>query len=284
VDFHHRVNAIASESTIVYWSIFFADEGFRSFPHKKKYGTQVKDLAEVEGNIIILRAHAVEAISVFSELGVKFDYFTAFNEGWVHYPALNNHGFVGFASQILKDEFYYFSEERYYDKCIKRLPYETIQKIESGTSGYIDVYSDDTTSPRALYHLSQKKETSVSKMFNHIQVSLVNKSIWEDYKKLDLIIYSLRTTKLHNDSIWHTVQDNAENVQYIQKRDKEQLMVTLSEADENGYKTIGLTPMGLHGEYQDVINSIAELTFKNIKELHFYHLNEKDYSDIRPMF
>ena len=284
VDFHHTVNAIIDQTSMVYWDIFSPFRDANYYESIKKFGTQVKNLSDIPGKVICMRAHAIDAINLFREYRIKFDYYTAINEGWVHYPALNNHGFFGYAMPILKDPFYFLSWEEYYRKQIRTLPYASIEVVKPESNDFVKVYTERPYITTILYHISKPLNTIMKGVFNNTEVYLINKSIWEDNHKLDWKICALKSNIVYDDTVWHRIQDVVDKVSYIVRRDFSLFMQALTDADVEGNRRVGCMSLGLQGDYQDVLDFINEQNFKYIKEIYFYHLNPKDFNDIKVQF
>jgi hypothetical protein len=100
VDFNHKVNGIIGGDGLTVWNGFQQQqELLEIFNDVSHLGVDINDPYMVQGNIICLRADAIDAVDIFKEFGIKFDYFTVLNEGWVHFPALNNYAFYGYAGK-----------------------------------------------------------------------------------------------------------------------------------------------------------------------------------------
>jgi len=284
VDFHHRINGVIDGNNITVWNVFHEKPELESFNNVYHFGVDITDPAEVKGNIICLRADATEAVDIFRKYGIKFDYFTVINEGWVHYPALNHNAFTAYALPIFKDEYFHFAWDEYW-KYIKKLPFATKGKIEPEDPSYLEVYSQSDDEPRILVRLSGRINGSICRTFNKVKVCLIRKSIWEDADELDRIFISLRSTQLHEGCYWGKIKERNDKVAFMGKSNISAYQDLLTEADLSvGNKVVGFIPMGLKEHYQQVIDFINAYDFRNIKEIRFYHIDSNDFSDLYNLF
>ncbi|MGE5406703.1 MAG: hypothetical protein ACM3NR_03235 [Methanosarcina sp.] len=284
VDFHHRVNAIIDDDNITVWNFFCPPQELKAFNNVFRFGTDISDPAGVKGNIICLRADAIDAVDIFRQNNIKFDYFTVLNEGWVHFPAMNNHAFTGYALPIIKDAYYHFAWDAY-RKYINRLPFNSIEKIEPGNESYHEVYSKNHTPPRSLFRLSGRTDSNISKTIGKVKVCLVRKSIWEDSSELDRIFISLRSIAFRKDSFWGKIRDRYDKVSFMKKGSITGYQGLLSEADSSDRnRVVGFIPMGFQNSYQPVIDFMEGYDFRNIREIRFYHMDKNDFGDIYKSF
>ena len=284
VDFNHRVNAIIDGDNITVWSFFNQQQKLKALYNVCHFGVDITDPAGVKGNIICLRADAIDAVDIFRQNDIKFDYFTVLNEGWAHFPAMNNHAFTGYVLPVLKDVYYHFAWDAY-RKYINKLPFTRIDKIEPGNESYLEVYSQNHTSARSLLKLSGRTNSNIFRTINKVKVYLIRKSIWEDRDELDRIFISLRNNDFPKDSYWGKIRARDEKVSFMKRGSITGYQDLLTEADSSVRNiVVGFIPMGFHGSYQSVIDFIRGHKFRNIKEIRFYHLDRNDFGDVYNYF
>lgn len=283
VDKSHRVNAIIKNDDIYIFNSFGRNDYLKPF-RRVINSTQTKNMSDIKGNIICLRADAIDAVTLFKNHNIKFDYFTAINEGVCHHHPLNNNAFYGYSLPIIQDEYYHLAWESYW-KHIKKLPFDVKEKVELHHNDYVEVYSENNGPQRSLHKLSKRACSAISKNIGNVKVSIIRKSIWEDIEELSRMVFTLRHTELSDSSFWKKIQERYSQVALVNKGIINDFKANLLRLDENTENTVvGFTPLGLKGEYEAVLNIIEEHTFKNIKEIRLYHIDSHDYSEIRNRF
>ena len=286
VDYAHRVNAIINGDSITYWDIFSSSNVVDVFSEALKYKRDVSKISEVKGNIICFKADATLAVKLFKKHNIKFEYFTAINEGLsqggARYP-MNDNTFQSYALSIVKNEFYHLLWNTYWRRA-KKLPFETKEKIQPHNDLYIEVYSANNSVRRSLYRFSDPIDSVYCKQIGSVKVCLIRKSIWQDQDGLNWMGFSLRS-KESREGFWPKIKALYRNTTFLKRGNFKMFCDKLTEIDgDPSNKVVGFIPLGMQGRYQEVLDFISNHKFENIKEIRFYHVDQGDFYDIRSQF
>ncbi|NJK94724.1 MAG: hypothetical protein HC905_07205 [Bacteroidales bacterium] len=267
----------ASDADISRIARYYQTDQFKRFDQIFLVNEQHQKNCIINNRIVCLKADAVDAVELFKKYLMRFDYFTAINEGLYEgggkYP-LNKDTFQGYALPILKDVYYHYANEHYKIG----VPYHSLEIIHPGNEGYAQVYSDSY--PGTLYKVTLERRQPRVFFTNGLRMRLCNKSIWEDAGDLDSIYCRmnsemLKVVKSHFPNI-HDFPGAANRNEHI----IEQFDRIIEDAKTLNYKRVGMIPFGFHQNYKKFLEYLSKVNPGPLEEITLYHLNRNDFRDL----
>lgn len=230
------------------------------------------------GKVILIGLDCLQSIEFFKNNNICIDYFVSLNEGLGEGGgsyAINSDMFLGYAMQILKDEYYHMMYPGYYSfgwKTQLDLPYIK-EQLSKDDINHFDpmIFSSNKYNKNAVIYKMKKIRTETTILKNSkVEVSLIHDSIWCDYNILDLLFIS----------IIDQVQDYFFKFEDLPKVKRIEIFTPIKDilnyCNDNKLETVGITPW-MRGKYQDFHNALLEWDKPYPKIFKLYHLNVNDY-------
>ena len=269
--------AIKPGKTLLYLASGTYTEGYKELPFDNAIlvDTSFKSINS-EGNLITLKADAVEAVCLLQNIGVKIDTFVCINEGLSEgggVYAINSNWFIGLLMPLLKENYVHISCPSYYGSgCWRKytnIPFER-ETIEPNHASYVDPKMFSYCWGERSTVEVRSKIVSPPKIlqFDNVEVAIHRKSIWEDYEKLDkLFVRATNDEKKRVSKLFPKATSMTDSFDNI-----------LNDCGTKGFSDIGFVPW-LRGEYNGVIETVKNYKGVQIK-VNFYHLNKNDFRQL----
>ena len=252
--------------SLPYDNIFLVD---KSFPHSHL----------VSGKIFCIKSDATRAVEIFRDAGVKMDFYTSIQEGLFEGGAeyaMNTNAWYGFVLPLMKDRYIHFLHKSYV-KNIRRLPFDSMTKLDSDHEDYINPELLTSHPDSAEYWINEirslKKHTI---KVNNITLMLLHKSIWEDIEDLDIVfsrMHEKMKSRLQNpEKIMEFETHLRDDDAYI-----EQCNELLKICNQRKAVTIGMIPFGW-SDYSKFLMWLNQAPFEHTREIRLYHLAPNDFS------
>jgi hypothetical protein len=264
---------------LVYFASGLYKEDYQNLPYDNIYlidsRFRFNTNQQITGKVTCLKMDALEAANHLIDNKIFIDCFVSINEGLFggggNY-VINSDAFMGYVFPILREQFVHIIDRSYYNyPYIVKMNWPVIKKeINMDDDFYIDpnLFSTVTRANYGNVYLIKKdvKKRKLNLACN-TSVFVVNDSIWSDYNTADLFFLSINNP--NTNEIFYS-KPNVFNINEFSFNE------VLSLCEENKIAKIRMMPW-LRGQYTEIINAIIENKNEYPKEIHFYHMNKKDY-------
>lgn len=232
------------------------------------------------GKVTCIGMDCLDSIKYLKTENIKIDCFVSLNEGLAEGGgryAINSDFFLGYVMPILKDTYVHIMNRNYYGSMYRismDWPFNMVE-ISSNEEDFISPFIFSKNS----YHEGHAKNYRMERIHNkriillnpNLEISINHDSIWNDYDDLDLIAISFSQQGQGDffDKLPKTINLNTSSIGEV-----------FSYCKLNKIEKIGLTPWG-KGKYSSFINLLRNFNEDYPKEIRLFHLNKKDYKEIR---
>lgn len=229
--------------------------------------------------VICLGMNALESIDYFIQNNIKLDYFVSVNDGLFEGGgtyAIQSDIFIGYAMQVLKDEYIHVINWDYYNYYINHyrkeglldLPYDK-SEITKGDKEYFDTSIFSNNYPNSAIYKNTFTKTETQYKINNRVITITNDSIWKYVEQLDLILVPF------NKMEWRSFFYSNEKVNKMNAMKK-----LIIDCNEKKIEKIGILPWR-KGEYKYIYEILNEDKHEYPKEIGFYHLNRNDFFELK---
>ncbi len=235
----------------------------------------------IKGKIICIGMDCLQSIDFLKNENVKIDCFVSLNEGLYEGGgsyAINSDMFLGYAMPLFNEQYIHIMNKNYYHNVYHvsmDLPY-SIEDIKEDDSRYLSPFifsKDDYHKGHAKVFQMRRLDTEKTEINinSPIKLQLIHDSIWNYYEELDVCGISF-TNQGQGDFF-----DRKPKVLSINEKSIGEIF---EYCEKNRIKKIGFTPFG-RGDYNGFLKKIEDLKNVYPKEVFMFHLNNKDYKEIK---
>lgn len=247
----------------------------------------------VDDKVILMAFDNNKAILILKDHGVKIQCFVGIIDGCCqggNYECVNTNSFFGRLSPILDDNIYYITEHfgmysDLADALTNDLGFLNVHYVPTKSfddsllfdesvflSEYLRTLKGVFTIP-----LKRSKEKTMARTIGSINLMVSHSSIWDHEDDFDCIIYNDLSQEGHEN---YLPQNHIRDYVPLKQVKNESFQYVLKQAEKNSWKNIALVPY-LKGRYQEVIDYCRNWKGKYPERIHFFHLEEKDLSDLK---
>ena len=233
-----------------------------------------------KGKVTCIGMDSLESIKYLKKENIKIDCFVSLNEGLYEgggkYP-INSDMFLGYVMPLFKDEYIHIMNKNYYCwRChvTMDLPFRK-EEIQKNDTRYLDPFIFSQASYHQgyakVFQMTRITDKQVIELNPKLKLEVIHDSIWNFYDTLDVLVLSCTEQGQLGffNKIPKVLNKNYFNLDEI-----------FNYCELNKVKKIGFTPWA-RGNYDTFINTVKTHNKEYPREILLFHLNSKDYMNIK---